>query len=260
MKKFRPVLIFIAVIVAVNLLSIGGKLLVAGIRSAFRHDHEWTSATCEEPRICKDCGEVYGEALGHDWTQRLCEQPKQCTRCGIVAEEALGHDWKDATCAAPMTCERCGLTEGEPKEHQMTAGTETSPALCTNCGYMIPLEFPASGQIFIGQKLTWGCTLTVKCTGSQSCYVKMKDADHNDVLSFFVRAGEQAKVYVPSGHYYVYFAHGVDWYGESFLFGEATTYSMDDELTDYVSYSWSYDLVPSVNGNFSDTPIDADQF
>ena len=142
----------------------------------------------------------------------------------------------------------------------MTEGTDTVPAKCTGCGFMVPLDLPENGQIFIGEKRSWGCTLTVKCSSSQSCYVKMKDANHNDVLSFFVRAGQRAEVYVPSGHYYVYFAHGVDWYGSEYLFGEETSYSMDDELTDYVNYSWSYDLVPSYNGNFSDTPIDASQF
>lgn len=253
-------LIVIAVIVGVNLLSIGGKLLRSTVGSLFRHDHVWVEATCEEARYCEECGEVYGKALGHDWTQRLCEQAKSCLRCGIVEQEALGHDWLGATCSDPKTCSRCGVTEGEPLEHVMTEGSDTVPSKCTNCGYMLPLELPASGQIFIGQKLSWGQTLTVRCSGSQSCYIKMKDADHNDVLSFFVRAGERAEVFVPSGHYYVYFAHGNEWYGEELLFGEMTAYSMDDELTDYVSYSWEYDLVPSYNGNFTDTPIDASEF
>lgn len=235
-------------------------LLCAVLLSGCFHEHAWEEATCVTPRTCLDCGETEGTELGHTWEEATCDAPRRCKVCWEKDGDPLGHIWSAATCTEAATCMRCGLTEGEALGHDWTeAGTDT-PAMCRSCGQMLPLELPATGQIFIGEEIHWGSTLTVKCSGDQACYVKLKDEDYEDVLSFFVRAGETAEVCVPGGYYYVYFAHGVDWYGPEHLFGSETTYSMDDELTNYYGYSWSYDLVPSYNGNFTDTPIDASQF
>ncbi len=236
------------------------SLILMTVLSGCFHQHTWEDANCLNPKTCLGCGETEGTAPGYTWEDATCDAPKRCRVCWEKQGEALGHSWGSATCTDPAICANCGLTDGVPTEHVWTEAGPDTPAMCQNCNEMVPLDLPANGQIFIGNKLSWGCTLTVKCSGDQSCYVKMKDADRNDVLSFFVRAGQKAEVFVPSGHYYVYFAHGVDWYGSTYLFGKDTTYSMDEELTDYVSYSWEYDLVPSYNGNFSDTPIDASQF
>lgn len=81
-----------------------------------------------------------------------------------------------------------------------------------------------------------------------------------DVLSFLARAGHTVEIYVPSGHYYAYFSYGDDWFGPQYVFGPKTAYGMDDELADYTQYSWEYTLIPSVSGNFSETPISADEF
>ena len=47
-------------------------------RSENPHVHEWTDATCTEPKTCVTCGETEGEALGHDYVDGVC------TRCGDV--------------------------------------------------------------------------------------------------------------------------------------------------------------------------------
>lgn len=65
---------------------------------------------------------------------------------------------------------------------------------------------------------------------------------------------------VPAEYLYVYFASGDTWYGASNLFGEHTNYSMDDELLNFKEYTWEYTLYPVTDGNFSQTPIDADDF
>lgn len=197
--------------------------------------------------------------LSHNWVDANCYLPQRCTGCDLTVGEPKGHMWDRPTCTDPATCGRCGET-GEPAlGHNWIAETEYTPELCANCGEMVPMANPANGQVFIGEDPGWGQTLTIICS-NQACYVKMKDASYNDVLSFYVAAGSTAEVCVPSGQYYVYFAHGTDWYGPEFLFGPDTSYSMDSELTDYVDYSWEYNFQPVTDGNFTSTDIGASDF
>ncbi len=66
------------------------------------HEHEFTEATCTEPRTCTECGETEGEALGHDFSEATCTEPKICKVCGETEGEALGHT------VSIGTCKRCG--------------------------------------------------------------------------------------------------------------------------------------------------------
>lgn len=99
------------------------------------HKHEWQAATCEEPMICIECGEVQGSALGHTWLDATCEEPQTCDVCGKTAGEAKGHKWLDATCETPKTCEVCGKTEGEVAEHILD-----DTGKCTVCGKQLMKE------------------------------------------------------------------------------------------------------------------------
>ena len=119
---------------------------------------------------------------------------------------------------------------------------------------------PANGQVFVGKNSYCGSELTIHGSTTQSCYIKLKDANKNDVYSFFVPAGETTVAPVPTGYYYVYFAYGTDWYGPEYVFGSGTTYAKDDELCDFTNYTWEYTLYPIQDGNFSETPIKADEF
>lgn len=171
------------------------------------------------------------------------------------------HKWVPATCTEPKTCSRCGETSGVAKGHQYnTPANNNTPAICSFCGEMKPLSLPATGQVFIGKNKDCYSSLTIRSSSSESCYIKLKDAYGNDAFSFFVRAGTTVEVDVPEGKFYVYFAHGTDWYGTDLLFGPNTTYSKDDELLDFTQYSWEYTLYPVSNGNFSETPISEDEF
>jgi hypothetical protein len=195
--------------------------------------HEWIEATCSEPRTCSLCGKTEGTAPGHFWIGATCTKPKSCSLCGETAGTAPGHSWVEAT--------------------------SVSPKICSVCQEMEPLPLPDNGQVFIGQDMRRGSTLTIRNAG-ESCYVKLKDSEYNDVFSFFVPAGETAVVPVPADRFYTYFAHGNDWYGPEYCFGKETSYSKDDELLDYVNYEWEYTLYPVSGGNFSETPITEDEF
>ena len=90
--------------------------------------------------------------------------------------------------------------------------------------------------------------------------LKLKTPSGVERLSFYVRAGDTVTIGVPAEYLYVYFASGDTWYGKSRLFGDETYYSMDDEVLDFTEYTWEYTLYPVSSGNFSETPIDPDDF
>ncbi len=125
---------------------------------------------------------------------------------------------------------------------------------------LTPMTEPISGEILTGVEAYDGSTITITASGGESCVVKLKTSSGVTRLSFYVRAGTTVTVGVPSEYLYVYFASGDTWYGNELLFGEHTSYSMDDEILDFTEYSWEYTLYPVSSGNFSETPIDADEF
>lgn len=58
-------------------------IILVGV-TACSHEHEYSEATCTEPKTCTICGETEGEALGHTVDIGIC------SRCGeAVAKEDL---------------------------------------------------------------------------------------------------------------------------------------------------------------------------
>ena len=125
---------------------------------------------------------------------------------------------------------------------------------------LTPVSEPRSGAILYGREVYDGSEITVTASGGESCVVKLKTRSGTERMSFYVRAGDTVTVGVPAEYLYVYFASGDTWYGTTHLFGEKTSYSMDDEICDFTEYTWEYTLYPVTNGNFSQTPIDEDEF
>ena len=125
---------------------------------------------------------------------------------------------------------------------------------------LTPVSEPRSGTVLVGREVYDGSEITVTASGGESCVVKLKTRSGTERMSFYVRAGDTVTVGVPAEYLYVYFASGDTWYGTTHLFGEKTSYSMDDEICDFTEYTWEYTLYPVTNGNFSQTPIDEDEF
>lgn len=125
---------------------------------------------------------------------------------------------------------------------------------------LTPVSEPQSGTVLVGREVYDGSEITVTASGGESCVVKLKTRSGTERMSFYVRAGDTVTVGVPAEYLYVYFASGDTWYGTTHLFGEKTSYSMDDEICDFTKYTWEYTLYPVTNGNFSQTPIDEDDF
>lgn len=125
---------------------------------------------------------------------------------------------------------------------------------------LTPVTEPQSGTILSGREVYDGSEITIRAASGKSCVVKLKNRSGTERISFYVRAGDTVTVGVPSEYLYVYFATGDTWYGNTDLFGSKTNYSMDDEIFDFTKYTCEYTLYPVTNGNFSETPIDADDF
>ena len=51
-------------------------------KSITSHEHEWTEATCTEPKTCSVCGETEGDPLGHDFSEASFFKRGVCSRCG----------------------------------------------------------------------------------------------------------------------------------------------------------------------------------
>lgn len=122
-----------------------------------------------------------------------------------------------------------------------------------------PVAEPKSGMILAGAEVFNESTITVSASSGEACVVKLKTPSGTTRLSFYVRAGDVVTIGVPHEYLYVYFASGDIWYGQHYLFGEDTSYSMDDEICNFI-YPWEYILYPVNGGNFSQTPIEADEF
>ena len=125
---------------------------------------------------------------------------------------------------------------------------------------LTPVSEPRSGQILTGSEPYNESEITITASGGASCVVKLKTSSGTERMSFYVRAGDTVTVGVPCEYLYVYFASGDTWYGTSHLFGEDTSYSMDDTICNFTEYTWEYTLYPVSSGNFSQTPIDEDEF
>lgn len=111
-------------------------LLVALIvlLTACGHEHVWQAASCVSPKICPECGETEGEALGHKWIEATCTEAKVCEVCLETMGSPLGHDWNEASCTEAQTCAVCGKTEGKALGHSWNPATCTEPEVCDVCG------------------------------------------------------------------------------------------------------------------------------
>lgn len=130
----------------------------------------------------------------------------------------------------------------------------------------IPDSLPENGQIFYENGWDRVAPFRVVTRGGDNFFVKLKNiSGTEDILTFFVRAGESVDIDVPLGTYTLYYATGETWYGESTLFGEKTIYSKADDLFDFYEEDgyvngWTVELYLQSNGNLSTVSIDPDEF
>ncbi len=117
-------------------------LLVMSL-SACGHKHSpGPEATCTEPQVCTECGEVLAEATGHTpGPEATCLEAQVCTKCGAELSPKLEHTpGPEATCTEPQICLACQTELAPAKGHSV--GTD---GVCSVCGERIVPE----GQKYI---------------------------------------------------------------------------------------------------------------
>lgn len=60
--------------------------------------HEWSEATCLNPKTCNLCGVTEGEPIEHSYMDANCDNPKRCSFCDATEGKALGHNYVDGYC------------------------------------------------------------------------------------------------------------------------------------------------------------------
>lgn len=222
--------------------------------------HQWQEPTCTQPSICSRCEDTQGEKLGHKVMPPTCTDPVTCRICKETFGSALGHNMREATCTRGKFCNICKREFTTPLGHTWIEETFDTPKTCQNCGEIRPMTQPASGTVYIKATKYCGSKLTVHAAADYNTYLKLKDEEGNDIISFYLRAGETAKVPVPSGNYYLYLAHGIDWYGPAHAFGSDTVYIKGDDLLDFYTYIWEYTIDAGEDGNAPTTVIKKSDF
>ena len=116
-------------------------------------------------------------------------------------------------------------------------------------------------QTFFSAKGNWGGNFElVTHQGDSHIYARLVGPT-GDVWRAFVRAGASISVEVPKGDYTLRYATGTKWYGESYLFGPATTFAEAEGVMDIRSASKiQVKLIRQVGGNLSERSIDANRF
>lgn len=94
-------------------------------------------------------------------------------------------------------------------------------------------------------------------------------SDESKYMTFYVRAGESAEVYIPAGEYIIKYADGETWYGKQSMFGQSMECSKRPEPlvfemgyeSDGSSYYGGWTTTHNVeNGNSTATKIDPEDF
>ena len=91
--------------------------------------------------------------------------------------------------------------------------------------------------------------------GTGHYFVKIVDwATEAPVMTVFVRSGQSVSTKVPLGSYKIKYAAGSQWYGETYLFGPETSYSMAEKRFDFEEIAnqvsgFTVELFLQPNGN-----------
>ncbi len=132
------------------------------IESDTEHKHDFSDASCTQPRICKSCGESEGEPLGHSGGTADCQSRAKCEICGEEYGDAGDHKGGNATCNVRAECEVCGTQYGKygecdfsaevaSAEYLVSVATMARPAVylvsCTYCGTASSKKFTSGGTI-----------------------------------------------------------------------------------------------------------------
>ncbi len=127
---------------------------------------------------------------------------------------------------------------------------------------------PDNGELYrnpdFGKK---SCAVTIKVGGTEeSLYLKVYTPDDVLVSTVFVAAGKKTKIKLPTGSYRMKAAYGVDWFGETDMFGDDGYYEVlifeDGTDIDTLSSKYIYTLsfLQQEDGNIGGMNVGAEDF
>lgn len=126
-----------------------------------------------------------------------------------------------------------------------------------------PLPIPKTGYKLRHSSRKYVAPLKIITSGSDVHYfVKLSDRTSKEpILSVFIRGGDLISTDMPAGNYSMKYATGETWYGEKYLFGPDTTYSMAEEVFNFTVDSrgasgYTVELIQQVDGNLKTKDID----
>lgn len=128
---------------------------------------------------------------------------------------------------------------------------------------------PANGLVFSNSVGSDYCTFTVYASDADACVKVALKNDPKKFVQFYVRANEDATVYIPEGEYIVKYVTGPYWFNEVSMFGKWGSYAQADEtftLTirrdgGYIYYdAISLTLYSVIDGNTDVVELPADKF
>lgn len=128
------------------------------------------------------------------------------------------------------------------------------------------VQMPYNGESRVYTSSERIAPFTIKTSGSDSYFVKLKDVYTNEtVMDIFVRGGNTVETDVPLGTYRIEYATGERWYGYQHLFGERTGYSKTDQSLnfrqDYNGVSgFTISLYKVANGNLQTSYLNPSNF
>ncbi len=135
-------------------------------------------------------------------------------------------------------------------------------------GYLARNSYPENGSVIVNtpKDRLAPLTLNTKPEGSNAYYIKLVSQDTNlTEFSFFICPGQSIDIDVPLGNYYIYYATGLQWYGDTDLFGDTTSCFKADDLfcfyyQDGYYNGYTLSLYDVAGGNLGYQDVDLDTF
>lgn len=127
---------------------------------------------------------------------------------------------------------------------------------------------PDTGEIYRNSDYSKkSCAVTIKVgNAGESLYLKIYTPDDVLVSTVFVASGKKTKIKLPSGSYRMKAAYGVDWFGETDMFGDGGYYEVlifeDGTDIDTLSSKYIYTLsfLQQEDGNIGGMNVGAEDF
>ena len=196
-----------------------------------------------------------------------------CEKCGTTIEQGVDFPIKDETISLKNNqskyCQHCGNKLPEDSLFCNKCGTKIIGANSNiqantkntiNKTYISLSSPPKNSEVLYGYEYGSSSRIVVKASKDSSLVVKLKGIDGTERLRFYVRAGKTVDMGVPKEELYVYFASGVNWYGNNHLFGENTKYFKDIQIKDFAKAGWQYKFNDNNDASFDSVVISREDF